>query len=477
LITITRRTARRLRAVFRRHVLGIAHKGPIPPLVLHAEARQLRAQYRYAELAVEYVEPGGLRPLDSVPVPLEALAEVEGRDESPVEIESLEPDKTVVRWRDRGIPRSREYQVTPFGRIAMFPATPADWSALPAGLLDALTEAAELCTDDTVRYALDCVQLRGTEKKLIATDGRQLLIRSGIAFPWDGDVLIQSSPIWASKALPRDQPVRAARSETHVVFRVGPWTTYHEIRKDGRFPDFESAVPDEAAVTTRLRIDPEDGRFLVPALERLPDAESPFSPVTVDLNGEVAIRAAGGVTELVLRRSGYSGPPVRINVNRAYLARAVTLGFGEVGIADVEAPVVCRAPGQIYAWQPLNAESAIGPAEGAIRIESSPSLGDGPHDRRPRESPRSTMSERANRIGHEPAIRPESNGQASGEVAGTSLAALIQDAESLHTTLMEARSSLARLIAGLRRHRKQSRCLADALKSIRQLKLSEVAET
>ena len=47
------------------------------------------------------------------------------------------------------------------------------------------------------------------------------------------------------------------------MFRIGPWTTYHEIRKDGRFPDVEGAVPDEAAVTTRLRIDPEDGRFLV----------------------------------------------------------------------------------------------------------------------------------------------------------------------------------------------------------------------
>ena len=163
MITIDRRLARRLRVAFRRHVLGISRKGPIPPLVLHAEGRQLRAQYRYAELAVAYVEPGGPRQLDSVPVPLEALADFEGREDSPVEVESLETDRTVVRWRDRGIPRSREYQVTPFGRIAVFPATPADWSTLPAGMLDALAEAAGLCTDDTVRYALNCIQLRGTQ--------------------------------------------------------------------------------------------------------------------------------------------------------------------------------------------------------------------------------------------------------------------------------------------------------------------------
>ena len=37
MITITRRQARRLRAVFRRHPLGITHKGPVPTLVFRAD--------------------------------------------------------------------------------------------------------------------------------------------------------------------------------------------------------------------------------------------------------------------------------------------------------------------------------------------------------------------------------------------------------------------------------------------------------
>jgi hypothetical protein len=63
LITITRHAARRLRAVFRRSLLGITHKGMIPPPVLHAEDQHLRAQYRYHDLAVEYVAPGCQRQL------------------------------------------------------------------------------------------------------------------------------------------------------------------------------------------------------------------------------------------------------------------------------------------------------------------------------------------------------------------------------------------------------------------------------
>ena len=59
--------------------------------------------------------------------------------------------------------------------------------------------------------------------------------------------------------------------------------------------------------------------------------------------------------------------------------------------------------------------------------------------------------------GHESAAPANSNGHAASDNPGTSLATLIQDAEALQATLTDARASIARLIAGLRRHRKQSR--------------------
>src|SRR4051812_21534318 len=98
MLTITRRHARCLRGVYRRHVLGIAHRGAIPPLVLRAEGSQLRARYRYAALAVEHVWPGPTRPGEEVALPLDALAELEGRDDSDVVLEAAAPDRTVVRW-------------------------------------------------------------------------------------------------------------------------------------------------------------------------------------------------------------------------------------------------------------------------------------------------------------------------------------------------------------------------------------------
>ena len=74
-------------------------------------------------------------------------------------------------------------------------------------------------------------------------------------------------------------------------------------------------------------------------------------------------------------------------------------------------------------------------------------------------------------------IRPAgTNGAVGAGTPGTSLAALIQEAEALHSALGEAKSRTARLIAGLRRHRKHSRLVQETLKSLRQLRLVEAAE-
>ena len=54
MITLTRRQARAWRGVFRRSTLGIAHRGPIPPLVLAAEGGQLCVRHRFAHLALEH---------------------------------------------------------------------------------------------------------------------------------------------------------------------------------------------------------------------------------------------------------------------------------------------------------------------------------------------------------------------------------------------------------------------------------------
>ncbi len=480
MITITRCKVKTLRSILRRATLGIRHRSSIPPLVLHAEGTHLRGQYQHDSLAVEYLEPGSYRPLESIPVPLDVLGEIEGRDDSPVVFEAAEPDRSVSRWQDLGIPQVRECPVTPFGNIAPFPETPTAWTKAPVDLLAAFAEASEICTDDSTRYALNCMQLRGTRHKIVATDGHQLLVSSGFTFPWDGDLLIQGSPIFSCKALNRDQPVQIGKTDGHLVLRIGPWTIWNEIQKDARFPGVEEAIPSADTTMTRLHLDAEDSRFLEEALDRLPGNEELNSPAILDLNGKVAIRARGSdqsqTTELVLDRSSYAGPANGINTNRSFLKRAIELGCNEIEISDVEAPVVCRAPRRVYAWQPLSGDAAIEPTENVIRIKSQPVTVITNSITTDNESPRRSMSAPIQSNGHESAAPANSKSHPASENPGTSLATLIQNAEALHATLNDARSSIARLIAGLRRHRKQSRLVSETLKSLRQLKLTETVE-
>jgi hypothetical protein len=86
------------------------------------------------------------------------------------------------------------------------------------------------------------------------------------------------------------------------------------------------------------------------------------------------------------------------------------------------------------------------------------------------------MNEPARRNSQAQKARPERNDQASTDSPGSNLGSLVHEAEVLHTTLMDATSSVALLIAGLRRHLKPSRILSDTLKSLRQLKLTDVPE-
>jgi hypothetical protein len=371
------------------------------------------------------------------------------------------------------------------------PAPPATWTSNPGELLDALAEATETTTPDSTRYSLECIQLQGGRGQVVATDGRQLLVRSGYHFPWPDDLLIRARPVFACRSLPRDQPVEVGRTDSHVVFRAGPWTISCAIPRDARFPAVERVIPTVSEVGTRLRLDPADARFLESALGRLPGGEEVNSPVTMDLNGAVAVRSAGSdqpdqVTELVLDRSSYTGSPLCLCTNRTLLGRALRLGFTEIGFTGVDSPFVCRDARRVYTVQPLNGGSP--PAAGAhvTRIESASASGGERRVPAATETPRRTTTARESRNGHEtappaegrkgtPANRPEVSSPAGTEPSGTSLAALIQEAEALHSSLADAKTRTARLIAGLRRQRKQSRLLNETLKSLRQLRLVETA--
>jgi hypothetical protein len=72
----------------------------------------------------------------------------------------------------------------------------------------------------------------------------------------------------------------------------------------------------------------------LPRFDNLPGAHDSDSPVTLDLNGRVTLRAWGEdqprPLELLLSNCSAGGEPASVCMNRHYLARALRLGLGQL---------------------------------------------------------------------------------------------------------------------------------------------------
>jgi hypothetical protein len=480
-ITITRRQALRLRSVFRR---AFGTRGPGPAVCFTAGVGTLSVKARFGDMAVEYTEPRD-GTAETLWLPFQALGDFEGKKDEPVHIEPTGNGHVTVQWRDRGVPQLVRYDSVEPPDAGKFPSSPADFAENPPGLLKALVDAGDTTDPDSTRYALACIQLCA-EGSVGATDGRQLLVQGGFTFPWQEAVLIPRSKFATSAELPRDQPVLVGKTGDWVAFRVGPWTFYMAINKEGRFPDLSRQIPRLTEATARCQLSPTDAEFLAQTLPSLPTDDVYNHPVTVELNGSIAVRARAAdqpkPTEILLTSSTWSGESIRLHTNRKYLARAAKLGFRELLVYGNKVPVLCHDENRQYVWALLDPESAIVPAEDAIRILSS-----GANSEAPVTQPRTRR--RVSPV-PEPATNPNGsaasngNGQTNGHATKTNgqarrntpkvrqqdLAGLIQQAETLRTVLRETLVKTNELLKGLKRHRRQSRALESTIASLRQLK-------
>src|SRR5690606_32038661 len=121
-----------------------------------------------------------------------------------------------------------------------------------------------------VRYALGCVQLRGSDGHIAATDGRQLLIQRGFAFPWEDAVLVPANPVFRCKDVTSGEPVAIGRVDYWVAVTAGPWTIQLKVQKDAQFPQVDDHVPAAGSAKAVVRLDAGDAAFLGDTISRLP---------------------------------------------------------------------------------------------------------------------------------------------------------------------------------------------------------------
>lgn len=485
MISISRSLARQFRAVARRAGLSTRHADYVRLVATPDAISVYAANHR---VAVEYRGGGRFIAADFT-VPLQLFADCEGKSGDLVTIRLGEPGHIAATWDEGGVPQHRDYLFADDTSIPTLPPSPAEFASNEAALLTALRDVMETTDKNATRYALDCIQLKG-RGSMAATDGHQMLMQTGLVFGWSDDVLMEASDVFASRELPHDRPVQIGKTANWVTVQVGAWTIHHAIQKEGRFPDADRIIPAASAVVTRMQLDADDAEFLSERIERLPADDTPERPVTVDLNGSVAIRArqdgTSPLTELVLSRSRRIGPELRVRTNREFLARALDLGFTEFGFMSTEAPCVCTDATRTYVWQMLDPQSALAPSEETHRIASpaaSTSTRPSLSDRRTttHSQPPSTKEQRmpTSHGSSGPVNRlPPSSGAATIPVTSSSTPApasndLISQAELVRDSLRTALLNVTTLISVARQQRRQSRLMKTTLASLKQLQQLE----
>ena len=214
-------------------------RGTGPAVCFTAAADALIVRAKVADAAVECRIPGEYA-AETLWLPFEFLADCGGKKDDLVHVEATGKRCVTAQWRDGSVPQIVRYDVPK--PAAEFPVSPDSFAENPPGILQALVEAGESTEPDAVRFATNCIQLRGTGS-INATDGKQLLVQEGFAFPWEGDLLLLQNKVFASPELAGDGPVGVGRSGDWVVFRTGTWTISLAVNKDGRFPDVLAAHP------------------------------------------------------------------------------------------------------------------------------------------------------------------------------------------------------------------------------------------
>ncbi len=376
------------------------------------------------------------------------LSAIEGSSDDTVELEVDSRLKGVARWTDRGVKQVLPFDAAPLDATHTLPLVSDGCHPLPTTFLAALHECGRTTEPDPARYALNRVQIRGSTGQVIGTDGKAALLCQGFVFPFPDDVLVPALPVFGMRELTAAPDVRIGRTAKHLTVAAGAWCVRLSIDHTGRFPDITGVLPKSAP--TVIAIDERDATLLLDRLPVLPGAASNLSPVTLDVEDGVVVRArqasTAGPTTIRLGHSTATGPPVRIALDRRYLARAMTLGCHTLRIAAPDKPLVAEGAGRTLVVVLLDHTLVLLPDASARRSRSAVS-------------------------GRSSAMKlNETDGQAEPP-GGAALDPLVE-AEALRAALAEATQRAGRLVALLRNGRKEKKALATVFAGLKQLNLA-----
>lgn len=474
MITITRLLAKQIRKVFRR-ALGLSNSAlPHLPIRFKTTPTGLTIEALFGGAAVRYQVDNPLGN-DEIVASLGMLKELEGARDDALTLD-LAGDQIVASWQEKAVPRSKQFYTIDEKKHPAMPPLPEVLSTNGPELREALAAALDSAQPYSSRYALSCIQLRGKEGIVAASDAHEVYRHAGFAFPFEQELLVERPLVFTLPELAGSERVSVGATDNHAVFGLGPWTFWLPLQTEAKFPRVDDVIPAEDSAKGKLDLAEVDAKFLLDNLARLPANESPESPITLDLNGSVAVRSRPDdgtlPIELVLTNSCWTGTPSCINTNRKYLERAIKLGFRQVQVFGDESPAVCRDSHRNFVWALLSGGDGFERTKNTVSIPN-------PQQATTNSPPRSTSMKRRPTI-QSPVIEPAANTEQSAAPEQTPPTkqrrtrkaleiSLVDQAQALRSNLRDLLKQSAELVRSIKRQRQADRVLRSTLASLKQL--------
>jgi hypothetical protein len=450
-----------------------SHQQQAPQLLLQSDSSGSRLLTASRDVRIEYAWPEASPERVSWPLAWDLLKECGVKQPGSA---TLAPDGNKLiqaQWSLRGIPQRQNFEIFPEQKLPgtlreETPSINTAWTMMSADFWPALASTVTCADDESTRYALGCLQLRGKTGDINATDGRHVLQHGGFTFPWQDDLLVPATKVLGAKELAGEGTPQLVQTDDWLLLKLGPWMIGLRIEKAGRFPQIDSIMPNASRMPTKLVLTDADADFLRQALPALPGRAEQHHPVTLDLNGHVAVRGQENLqtppTELILSQSTREGDQVCVNLNREFLTQAVRLGFREIHFGNANSPALCLDERRKYLFALLDAKSVIRPTPDMLMIQSiAPQT--------PSSQPTSTSSATIpmpkskclNSAPEQPVqVTPSSATQPATKHP-------IEAALALRNSLRETLDKTTQLITALQQQNKQSRLMQSTLASLKQL--------
>jgi hypothetical protein len=312
---------------------------------------------------------------------------------------------------------------------------PAQWSTPQARLIPALRDAVAVTTRDTMRYALNRVQLIASKGVAVGTDSRQVVIAKGLELPCADSVLIPACRVFASRELANIE-ARIGITADHVIVEGGPWRFGFRIDRVGNYPDVFRVLP--RSFGTTWQTGEGDEGAIRDAVAKAGQTDDPG--ITLHLVPPSASIVTDKTNAKSLPHSTVSGQPLSVTLTTKNVTRFLDLGLHTVRFAGPDKPFVAADRQRTYFAMMIDAAS--------LPASTTPT----PTTTRPMKPEPLTR--------HAPV--PPTNDDGFDPLV---------EAEALRNALGDVITRASRLLVALKSKRKEQKALSQVFTSLKALKL------